>query len=291
MDWGRPVCGERRLRELWVIGDIHGSYGKLRSMLLRAGLIDFDGGWTAGDAQLVFLGDYVDRGPRGVEVIRLIRSLEVQATEVGGQVTALLGNHEVMFLATLMFRHTDPADTLGFRDYWLSNGGQDRDLALLDPGDLAWLEARPALALIGSWLMVHADSPMYLRLGETLEAVNAHVHTLMQGRDANAWGTFLNAFADRFAFALNNGEKVARRMLATFGGERLAHGHTPVYVLLDEYLHGPTLGAGAPIPYAGRLCVAMDSGMAYRDEAGFIARLDDGGIAEVISNPGSGPAY
>mgnify|MGYP003349132290 CR=1 FL=1 len=40
---------------------------KLRAMLLRAGLIDFDGSWTAGDTHLVFLGDYVDRGPNGLE--------------------------------------------------------------------------------------------------------------------------------------------------------------------------------------------------------------------------------
>ncbi|GGO26879.1 metallophosphoesterase [Deinococcus humi] len=279
------------MKELWVVGDIHGAYSKLRAMLLRAGLIDFDGGWTAGDAHLVFLGDYMDRGPKGVEVIRLIRSLEVQAREHGGEVTALLGNHEVMFLAAILFRRSDPADELGFREYWQSNGGQDRDLTLLDPGDLAWLEARPAMALVDSWLMVHADSTMYLRLGTTSEAVNGHIRNLLLGRDADAWGSFLNSFADRFAFALGGGEKTARRMLKAFGGQHLVHGHTPVYVLLDEYLHGPTLGAGAPIPYAERLCVAMDSGMAYRDEAGFIARLDDGGIAEVISNPGSGPAY
>ncbi|MFK7600998.1 metallophosphoesterase [Deinococcus sp. SM5_A1] len=279
------------MRELWVVGDVHGAYGKLRAMLLRAGLIDFDGGWTAGDAHLVFLGDYVDRGPKGIEVIRLIRSLEVQAAEFGGAVTALLGNHEVMFMAALLFRHSDPKDALGFHEYWQNNGGQERDLTLLDPGDLAWLKARPAVVRTDSWLLVHADSPMYLRLGESVGAVNDHVHALLLGRDADAWGAFLNAFADRFAFALGGGEKAARRMLKTFGGEHLAHGHTPVYVLIDEYLHGPTLGAGAPIPYAERLCVAMDSGMAYRDDAGFIARLDDGGIAEVISNPGGNQPY
>ncbi|AIZ45956.1 metallophosphoesterase [Deinococcus radiopugnans] len=279
------------MRELWVIGDVHGAYGKLRAMLLRAGLIDFDGGWTAGDAHLVFLGDYMDRGSRGVEVVRLIRSLEVQASEHGGKVTALLGNHEVMFLAAILFRRSDPEDALGFRDYWQSNGGQDRDLTLLDPGDLAWLEARPAMALVDSWLMVHADSTMYLRLGTTIAQVNGYVRSLLRGRDADAWGSFLNSFADRFAFVVGGGERTARRTLSTFGGQHLAHGHTPVYVLLDEYLHGPTLGAGAPIPYAERLCVALDSGMAYRDDAGFIARLDDRGIAEVISNPGSGPAY
>ncbi|MDV6373644.1 metallophosphoesterase [Deinococcus arenicola] len=282
---------ERRSRELWVIGDIHGAYGKLRAMLLRSGLIDFDGSWAAGDAHLVFLGDYLDRGPKGVEVVRLIRRLEAQAVAHGGQVTALLGNHEVMFMAALLFRRSDPEDALGFREYWQSNGGQQRDVSMLDPGDLAWLEARPAMVLSGGWLLIHADSAMYLRMGSSVQAVNDHIHALLLGRDADAWGLFINAFADRFAFALGEGEKMARRMLRTFGGDHLAHGHTPVYILLDEHLHGPTLGAGAPIPYAEKLCVAMDSGMAYRDDAGFIARLDEGGIAEVISNPGTGQLY
>ena len=104
--------------------------------------------------------------------------------------------------------------------------------------------------------------------------------------DADEWGLFLNWFTERLAFALAQGEAKARRTLQTFGGQRIVHGHTPVYVLLDETLHGPTLGAGAPVPYANRLCVAMDSGMAYREDAGFIARLNQHGIAEVVAFPG-----
>ena len=279
------------MRPLWVIGDIHGAYDKLRAILLRAGLIDFDGSWTAGDAHVVFLGDYVDRGPNGVGVIRLIRSLEVQAQEVGGQVTALLGNHEVMFLAALVFRHSDPQDRYGYREYWLENGGQVRDADLLEPSDLAWLSERPAMAASHDWLLVHADSLMYLKLGSSVEGVNAAVLELMTNPDPDDWGAFLNTFTDRFAFVLGAGDEKARQMLSTFGGQRVAHGHTPVYVLLDEHLHGPTVGAGAPIPYAGRLCVAMDSGMAYREDAGFIARLNRHGIAEVVTFPSGGDFY
>ncbi|WP_119673033.1 metallophosphoesterase [Deinococcus sp. RM] len=274
------------MRPLWVVGDIHGAYDKVRATLLRAGLIDFDGSWTAGDTHLVFLGDYLDRGSNGLEVIRLIRSLEVQAPEVGGQVTALLGNHEVMFLASLVFRHLDPHDRMGFREYWLENGGQPRDADLLEPSDLAWLSRRPAMAASHGCLLVHADSLMYLRLGGSVDEVNAEVGRLLAQPDPDEWGLFLNWFTERMAFALNGGEGKARRVLDTFGGERIVHGHTPVYVLLDEVLHGPTLGPGAPIPYANRLCVAMDSGMAYREDAGFIARLNAQGVAEVVAFPG-----
>lgn len=274
-----------------MIGDVHGALDKLRAMLLRAGLIDFDGSWTAGNAHLVFLGDYMDRGAQGVGVIHLIRSLEVQAHEVGGQVSALLGNHEVMFLAAWRFRRTDPQDQLGFRDYWQSNGGQERDMSLVDPSDVAWLAERPAMALVDRWLMVHADSPFYLKLGDGIREVNEAILTLLQNSDPDQWSAFLNVFTDRFGFSFGDGEKTAWTMLRQYGGDRIVHGHTPVYVLLDEHLHGPTLGPGAPMPYANRLCLAMDSGMAYRDEAGFIARLDRDGIAEVISYPSGAPQY
>ena len=115
---------------LWVVGDVHGALGKLKMLLLRAGLADFDGSWRGGQAHLVLLGDYLDRGEDGAGVLRLVRTLQRQAALVGGRVDALLGNHEVMFLAALSFRHRDPRDELGFYEYWHSNGGQPRDMTL-----------------------------------------------------------------------------------------------------------------------------------------------------------------
>ncbi len=274
-----------------MVGDIHGAHDKLRAILLRAGLIDFEGNWAAADARMVFLGDYLDRGPKGVEVIGLIRRLEAQARRSGGEVTALLGNHEVMFLAARLFRHDDPQDRLGFHQYWQRNGGQERDLRLLTPEDLTWLMGLPVMTVLDGWLMIHADSLMYLKLGGTVGAVNARVRAILAGRDGETWGHFLNAFAARLAFGLAGGEAAARRMLGAFGGDHLVHGHTPVHVLIDEQRHGRVRGAGAPLPYAGRLCVAVDSGMAYRPDAGFIARLDAGGVAEVVCFPDGEPVY
>lgn len=277
---------------LWVVGDIHGALDKLRALLRGAGLINHADGWTGGAAHLAFLGDYLDRGPDGVGVVRLIRRLEGEARAAGGQVTALLGNHEVMFLAAIRFARRDPQDRHGFRDYWASNGGQPHDATRLDPADHAWLCARPALARAGCWLLLHADTPMYLRLGRDLEAVNAHVAGLLRGNDPHAWGAFVNAFADRLAFAGPEGERTARGLLRAFGGERLAHGHTPVPLLLDgeegDLPHGP----GAPVQYAGGRCVGLDSGMAYWPEAGFLARLDDQGAAQVVAwSSGAGAVH
>nr|WP_221269495.1 metallophosphoesterase [Deinococcus budaensis] len=280
---------------MWVVGDVHGAHDKLRTLLLGARLITEDGSWSGGTAHLAFLGDYLDRGPDGLGVVQLVRGLEAGARAAGGQVTALLGNHEVMFLAALHFARRDPHDRHGFRDYWRANGGQPGDAARVTPEDLAWLLARPALARAGRWLLLHADTPMYLRLGGSLEAVNARVAGLLGSHDPHVWGTFANAFADRFAFAAPGGERAAQSLLDTFGGERLAHGHTPVPLLLGESLAGPedgsdrgTCGAGAPLLYAGGRCLALDSALAYRPQAGFLARLNGRGVAQVVTYGGAG---
>lgn len=286
-----PPARELPPRELWAVGDVHGALDKLRALLEAAGLIGAAGGWTGGTAHLVFLGDYLDRGPDGAGVVRLVRGLEAGARAAGGQVTALLGNHEVMFLAALHFARRDPHDRHGFREYWRANGGQPGDAARVTPEDLAWLLARPALARAGRWLLLHADTPMYLRLGGSVEAVNARVAGLLGSHDPHVWGTFANAFADRFAFAAPGGERAAQTLLDTFGGQRLAHGHTPVPLLLGESLAGAPgarVGPGEPLLYAGGRCLALDSALAYRPQAGFLARLGGRGAAQVVAYAGAG---
>jgi serine/threonine protein phosphatase 1 len=93
---------------LYAVGDIHGRLDKLEELLVLLQLGD--------DDRLVFLGDYVDRGPdsRGV-VDRLI------ALAAERPCTFLMGNHESMFL-----------DFLGWKgpryfgsDVFIANGGAD----------------------------------------------------------------------------------------------------------------------------------------------------------------------
>ncbi len=71
-----------------IVGDIHGEYEALRDLLAHLGY-DRDGQHPRGRT-LVFVGDFVDRGPDSPSVLefaeRLVRS---------GRAVAVLGNHEI----------------------------------------------------------------------------------------------------------------------------------------------------------------------------------------------------
>ena len=293
LDPSLPTSAAPLTPPLWVVGDIHGAHDKLRALLLAAGLTDALGHWTGGAAHLAFLGDYVDRGPDGLGVLRLVQSLQAQARAAGGEVTALLGNHEVMLLAAALFREQDPRDRLGFFEYWRSNGGQSGDLERLAPGDLAWLRSRPLLAHAQGWLLLHADSPFYLGLGGSVPEVNARAAELLLSPEPGHWAAFANAFVDRLRFAGDDGPAQARAVLERYGGERLVHGHTPTPLLLQESGQALPDGPTVPVLYADGLCLAVDSAMAYLPGAGFAARLGEltpGGhagrvLAELVTLP------
>lgn len=72
---------------LYAIGDIHGHTDQLDRAL---SLIDADGGAVA---RIVFLGDYVDRGPNGRGVIDRLMAGQKQ----GKDWICLMGNHDLMF--------------------------------------------------------------------------------------------------------------------------------------------------------------------------------------------------
>lgn len=75
----------------FAIGDIHGDLDHLRLLLGKLPLID-------AEDTVVFLGDYVDRGPRSMEVVRIVRALDL---EVGCNVVCLRGNHEDAWLRVI----------------------------------------------------------------------------------------------------------------------------------------------------------------------------------------------
>ena len=81
-----------------AIGDIHGAYEPLVAILRSAGLVDEQTSWSGGDATLVQLGDFTDRGPRVRAVMDLLMRLQEEAPAGGGRVIVLLGNHEALNL-------------------------------------------------------------------------------------------------------------------------------------------------------------------------------------------------
>lgn len=83
---------------LIAIGDIHGSYDGLTTILRKAGLVDEQLQWSGGRTTVVQTGDYTDRGADVKKVMDLLMRLERDARSAGGQFIVLAGNHEVMNL-------------------------------------------------------------------------------------------------------------------------------------------------------------------------------------------------
>lgn len=75
----------------FAIGDIHGETSHLFRLLGSFPELD------ASDT-LVFLGDYIDRGPQSAQVVRFLRELPGQ---IAAKVVALRGNHEDAWLRVI----------------------------------------------------------------------------------------------------------------------------------------------------------------------------------------------
>jgi hypothetical protein len=259
------IMTARNTNPLYIVGDIHGQYEQLLGLLRGAGLIDEHLAWSGGAAQLWFIGDFFDRGPCGVESVDLAMRLQGEAAAAGGSVQALLGNHEPLILSALHFGERPTGWGGTFLWDWRRNGGSDEELERLTPAHVAWLSALPAMARVGDYLLVHADSTMYSSYGETIEEVNMAFGELLHGDDAPAWDRLLEQFSDRKAFLNDEGAARARQFLLDFGGRQIIHGHTPIsYVrrcMPEEVVE--------PMVYADGLCVNVDGGM-YLGGPGFV---------------------
>ncbi len=145
---------------IYAIGDVHGRDDLLS--LLHEHIRDYHQFVHSGrEAEVIYLGDYIDGGTQSRQVIdRLMSGLE------GFQTTCLLGNHEAMLLECLTTDNRQSWHT------WLSNGGEETlasfDLTLrfgYDPVELraslgedrvAWLKSLPLSRTIAPYFFVHA---------------------------------------------------------------------------------------------------------------------------------------
>lgn len=168
----KPLSAEAPLA---IIGDLHGRADLLEAMLAR---LDQE----APEAQLIFVGDYVDRGPESAAVLTRVMSLP--------DAICLMGNHERMLLDFL----EDPAgkNEGGPGARWLRHGGQDtlesfgihggtpieqRDalLVALRPEGVHWLKSCPLYFRSGTLYVTHASADPASPIEE-------------QGEDTLLWG-------------------------------------------------------------------------------------------------------
>ncbi len=82
-----------------AVGDIHGCLDPLRALIDK----------LPAEEELVFLGDYVDRGPHSAEVIRYLKQLAKQR-----KCRFLMGNHEWLMLHAIGEDEAIP--------HWIANG-------------------------------------------------------------------------------------------------------------------------------------------------------------------------
>jgi len=78
-----------------AVSDIEGGYKAFRDFLINSKVIDANLNWTFGKGHLVLVGDFVDRGWSVTQVLWFIYKLEQDATEQGGFVHFIIGNHEL----------------------------------------------------------------------------------------------------------------------------------------------------------------------------------------------------
>jgi serine/threonine protein phosphatase 1 len=138
----------------YVIGDIHGCFAEVACLMENLPLAQSD--------RIVFLGDYVDRGPDSKGVISYLLNLSQQ---VSNEIIFLKGNHEDMFLAYLglpghygdMFLYNGGGATLA--SYGISPTGiqgGDEVSSRLPPGHLDFLRNLRSYEVEAGFLCVHA---------------------------------------------------------------------------------------------------------------------------------------
>ena len=163
-----------------VLGDVHGSYGKMVRLLVGTGLIDDRLAWMGGDQHLILCGDLTDRGTNDRAVMDLARRLQEEAAAAGGKVHVVLGNHDVMNLtrdrrywdADLLDEFADDeseeerkAALRQFRLVQRTQGGSEAFDEKFPPGYFARARAFEPDGEYGSWLL---QQPTVIKVNDVL---------------------------------------------------------------------------------------------------------------------------
>ncbi|MBW6491671.1 MAG: metallophosphoesterase [Lentimicrobium sp.] len=182
----------------WVIPDIHGCYYSLKALIE-------DQIMPSADDTLMFLGDFVDRGPQSKQVLDYVMGIEQQ----GCYIVALKGNHEDFFIKAwdeernrksfLFFKQANWSKNL-----WLKHGGKEAlesfetdDLSAIPEQYIEWMRKLPLYYETGNYVLVHAG----------LNFKNN------------------DPFQDEWAMLWLKDYKI---IPSKIGNRRLIHGHTPV---------------------------------------------------------------
>lgn len=255
--------------QMFAISDVHGGYQRMMALFQRHGLIAAipttpkEAQWSGGNAILLVLGDLIDKGDCGIEVIDALMALESSAQASGGRVIVLVGNHEAEF-----FVDPENSKASAFDDELGLAGLTPLDVASGKDPRGAWLRNRPFAARVGRWFFAHAGNTN----GRGIDEIE---NALENGLKANDYAdpefigtdSLLEA-RDWFASDSMTGVEYANAL----GAEHIVFGHDPNAL-------GP---AGAMATAQAGALVRIDCGMspAVNDSEGALLRITTQGTVD-----------
>ncbi len=233
----------------FVIGDIHGERALLDALLAQLPFI-------VPDDTLIFLGDYLDRGPDSRGVIETLRRLP---EKTAGKIIFLRGNHEDALLRIL--DGGDPgflmppgngvvATFRSFTDAPPGDLGRDDFVRFLDLA--SWMPAP-----VVTWMR---DLPLWYR-----DRHATYVHAGLEGEGA-VWNPPETSSAHSLLWMREPD------FFAEYAGPPLVFGHTPVADLPPEdttrtgvWRRGPLIGIDTGAGKGGPLtCIELPGGDVYQ---------------------------
>ncbi|WP_299203474.1 metallophosphoesterase family protein [uncultured Tateyamaria sp.] len=180
----------------YAIGDIHGQKAELDRVL---SMIEVDGGK---DAQIVFLGDYADRGPHSRAVLDTL----IEGRDAGRNWTFLKGNHDRMFewfmanpirhdphmMVELYWLHDRLGGNTTLASYGVDASGQRREKdvqadakAAVPQNHLDFLRSLQLTHIVGDLMFVHAGIRPGVALTDQTEEDLLWIRQEFHNSDAN----------------------------------------------------------------------------------------------------------
>jgi serine/threonine protein phosphatase 1 len=180
----------------WIIPDIHGFSKTLEGLLSQIQPSKSD--------HLIFLGDYIDRGPDSKGVMDLVMNMEQE----GYQITALKGNHESYFVEAYYQAFENGRGVFRKKNQkqktWFEHGGKEalksfgvKDLRKVPEKYIKWIEGTKLYYQTDNYLIVHAG------MNFTIDDPYLDTHAMLWIKDFEVIP-----------------EKIGHR--------KVVHGHTPV---------------------------------------------------------------
>ena len=226
-----------------AIGDIHGCLDTLQKFL------EFNLRPEKGD-RIIFLGDYIDRGPKSAQTIEFVYDLVNNSEEF--EVIALMGNHEDMFLEVL-----ERPDSVSRTQNFLCNGGDrtvqsylDMEQQYFDAGfEMHKVELMTIQGIKDFYIPKHhiefiQNLPLRLE-DEEFHYVHAGMRPLVHPSDQED----VDLLWIRYEFLYSQG---------LFGGKRVVHGHTHVQAP-EQHMNRINIDCG--LGKGGNICGLSIPGM------------------------------